>query len=42
MRLLSKSNHTLGYYATGTPLWRVPLLTEYISHHIGVFGITVV
>jgi hypothetical protein len=40
MRLLSKSNHTLGYYATGTPLWRVPLLTEYISHHIGVFGIT--
>jgi hypothetical protein len=40
MRLLSKSNHTLGYYATGPPLWRVPLLTKYISHHIGVFGIT--
>lgn len=40
MRLLSGSNHTLGYYATGTPLWKVPLMTEYISHHIGVFGIT--
>jgi DNA helicase HerA-like ATPase len=40
MKLLSKSSHTLGYYATGSPLWKVPLLTEYISHHIGVFGIT--
>jgi len=40
MRLLSNSEHTLGYYVTGTPLWKVPVMSEYVSHHIGVFGIT--
>ncbi|MCX8202087.1 MAG: ATP-binding protein, partial [Candidatus Caldarchaeum sp.] len=40
MTLLGKSRNTVGYYATGQPTWKVPVLSEYIPHHIGVFGVT--
>ncbi len=40
MQLFGKSKHVLGYYATGRPDWKIPVLTEYIPHHIGIFGVT--
>lgn len=40
MSLLGESSNTVGYYATGAPAWKIPVLTEYIPHHIGVFGVT--
>ncbi|MCS7133964.1 MAG: DUF87 domain-containing protein [Candidatus Caldarchaeum sp.] len=40
MELLGKSSHSIGYYATGQPSWKIPVLAEYIPHHIGVFGVT--
>ncbi|BAJ50711.1 conserved hypothetical protein [Candidatus Caldarchaeum subterraneum] len=40
MQLLGGTGLTLGYYATGTPTWKIPVLKEYITHHIGVFGVT--
>ncbi|MDW7978013.1 MAG: DUF87 domain-containing protein [Candidatus Caldarchaeum sp.] len=40
MQLFGRSSHTIGYYATGKPSWKIPVLTEYIPHHIGVFGVT--
>lgn len=40
MELFGPMRHTIGYYAIGSPLWKVPVLTEYIPHHIGVFGVT--
>lgn len=40
MELLNRSRYTIGYYATGHKNWEVPVLSEYIPHHIGVFGVT--
>jgi len=40
MRLLYKSDFTIGYYANGHKSWTIPLMAEYLSHHIGVFGVT--
>ncbi|MCS7143090.1 MAG: ATP-binding protein [Aigarchaeota archaeon] len=40
VRFLSDKGVKIGYYATGFKTWKVPLNHEYISHHIGVFGIT--
>ncbi|MCS7145256.1 MAG: DUF87 domain-containing protein [Nitrososphaerota archaeon] len=40
MKLFGNIKNVIGYYALGAPLWKVPTLTEYIPHHIGVFGVT--
>jgi hypothetical protein len=40
MRFLYKSDFTIGYYANGHKSWTIPLMAEYLSHHIGVFGVT--
>ncbi|MEM0482462.1 MAG: DUF87 domain-containing protein [Nitrososphaerota archaeon] len=40
MELFGSARQTLGYYAMGSPHWKVPILAEYIPHHIGVFGVT--
>ncbi|MEM1942500.1 MAG: DUF87 domain-containing protein [Candidatus Caldarchaeum sp.] len=40
MQLFGRSSQTIGYYATGKPHWKIPVLVEYVSHHIGVFGVT--
>ncbi|MEN3047223.1 MAG: DUF87 domain-containing protein [Candidatus Caldarchaeales archaeon] len=40
MRFLSSSEQRLGYYATGYRTWEVPVQAEYISSHIGIFGVT--
>ncbi len=40
MQLFGKSKHAIGYYATGKTLWKIPVLAEYIPHHIGIFGVT--
>lgn len=40
MTFLSSSEQRLGYYATGYKTWEVPVQAEYISSHIGIFGVT--
>ncbi|MEM0440687.1 MAG: DUF87 domain-containing protein [Candidatus Caldarchaeum sp.] len=40
MNLFGNSPYSMGYYAMGEPSWKIPVLAEYIPHHIGVFGIT--
>jgi hypothetical protein len=40
MRFLYRSEFTIGYYANGHKSWTIPLMAEYLSHHIGVFGVT--
>ncbi|MEM1922275.1 MAG: ATP-binding protein [Nitrososphaerota archaeon] len=40
LKLFGKTINNIGYYATGSSSWRVPVLVEYIPHHIGVFGVT--
>ncbi|MEM3155414.1 MAG: DUF87 domain-containing protein [Nitrososphaerota archaeon] len=40
MKLFGHVKNTIGYYAMGDSNWRVPVLAEYIPHHIGVFGVT--
>lgn len=40
MSFLGNSRHKIGYHATGYKTWEVPVLAEYIPHHIGIFGVT--
>ncbi|MCS7117386.1 MAG: DUF87 domain-containing protein [Thaumarchaeota archaeon] len=40
MEFLSTSTQRVGYYATGFKTWEVPVQAEYISSHIGIFGVT--
>ncbi|MDJ0273895.1 MAG: ATP-binding protein [Nitrososphaerota archaeon] len=40
MNFLYRSRFTVGYYAKGHKSWTIPLMADYLSHHIGVFGVT--